>query len=122
MGKKVSREDLVVGEKYFIDASYKVVGTFVSKIDETIYFDCGKDHGKYLPSRNADTKGLIGFSTLFQGGFEPYTADKEVVEPVVKEIVFTLEDMRNAMKVAFNHGQKYDMLSFEQWYDIYANK
>ena len=69
----VNRKDLVVGEKYFIDGSRKVVGTFTKRIDDSIYFDCGEDCGSYLPSARPECDGLIGFWGQFGTGFEPVT-------------------------------------------------
>ena len=67
----VERKDLVLGEKYFIDGSRRVVGTFTKRVEESIYFDCGEDCGSYIPSVLAGIEGLIGFWGDFGTGFEP---------------------------------------------------
>lgn len=65
---KTERKDLKVGTTYYIDGMKQTKGLFVGRDNDSIYFDCGKDHIYYnsvMPGR----EHLVSFN-LEGAGFE----------------------------------------------------
>jgi hypothetical protein len=63
---KVERKDLKVGTTYYISGWKETKGVFVGRSNNSIYFDCGKDHTYYysiMPGR----EHLVSFNTEGEG-------------------------------------------------------
>ena len=44
---RTERNKLKVGSSYYIDNSKRVIGVFVERSRDTVFFDCGQDHPYY---------------------------------------------------------------------------
>ena len=62
----IERKDLKVGTTYYMDNSRRDKGVFVERDQDSIYFDCGKDHTYYhsvMPGR----EHLVSFNAEGEG-------------------------------------------------------
>ena len=63
---RTERNKLKVGSSYYIDNSERVIGVFVERSRDTVFFDCGQDH-YYYHSIMPGKEHLVSFNSEGEG-------------------------------------------------------